>query len=412
MASPIIKTNFKSSDGLDLGEKLITKDYLISVYPHLVPHLVSPELYIWGALKQSNGNFAQYSTAISINTFSNWKQVAYPKFGNQSSTFHYAAIKNDGTLWTWGENNFGQLGLGVVDSVIRAAPVQVGSDTDWKQVSCGTFHTMAIKNNGSIWGCGRNNSGQLGKGNLINNSSFVQTAPGYDWKFVAANYVNSFAIKTNGTLWSWGTNESLSLGLGNNSTSFRVTTPNQIGSDDKWKFIDCNYNHAVAIKTDGTMWGWGWNLYGQLGDGTTSSRSSPSQQFTLDTDWKSVSCGFRHTAAIKTNGKLYSCGTNANGALGINSSSSDSYSSFVEIFGKGLWKQVSSGYDFSCAIAMDGSMWAWGNNRDNQLGSSIYTLNTNSQVIFPIENTLYSKNWKQVSCAPYAASGIKSFEFI
>lgn len=416
MPSPIITTNFKSSDGLDLGEKLITKDYLLSVYPHLVPHLVTPELWIWGAYKQVSGTFTQLSTAIPIDTNSNWKQTSFCKYGLVNSIFHAGAIKSNGTLWTWGDNNNGQLGLGSIDSNVRTLPFQVGSDTNWKQIACGSFHTVAIKTDGTIWSWGRNSEGQLGLGtptspNTTNRSSPVQIGSGTDWKYVAAGYRATYAIKTDGTLWSWGTNYGLALGLGQSSDTYRITYPSQIGSDNTWKFIDCHTDHVMAIKSDGTMWSWGRNSNGQLGLGDFTSRSSPNL-IGSDTDWKQVSCGFRHTSAIKTNGRLYSCGTNSSGALGINSSSSTDYSSFVEVYNKSFWKQVSCGFDFTCAIRMDGAMWSWGNNRDNQLGNQNYTNSSYSYVVFPIENTIYSKNWKQVSCGPFHVASIKSFEFI
>ena len=217
------------------------------------------------------------------------------------TSFDDLFVRNDqfteGGLWLWGYGVFGGLGDNTITN--RSSPVQtVSGGTNWKQVAGGQNHTAAIKTDGTLWLWGYNNAGQLGDNSITHRSSPVQTVSGgTNWKLVAAGTYSTVAIKTDGTLWTWGRN---SVGeLGDNTRTHRSSPVQTISGGTNWKQV-AGGNHTVAIKTDGTLWTWGNNSYGALGDNSTTNRSSPVQTVSGGTNWKQVSCGAGyHTFAIR-----------------------------------------------------------------------------------------------------------------
>jgi len=272
------------------------------------------------------------------------------------------AIKTDGTLWSWGSDYGGQLGLGNNHS-IRLSPVQVGSLTDWDNISGGYQHSLAIKTDGTLWSWGGNSYGELGQGNRTHRSSPVQVGSLTDWDNISGGREFTLATKTDGTLWSWGRNDDGQLGQGH--TTDRIS-PVQVGSLTDWDNISGGYQYSLAIKTDGTLWAWGRNSYGQLGQGNITHRSSPVQVGSL-TDWRYISAGCQHTLAIKTDGTLWSWGRNTYGQLG--SGNRANRSSPVQVGNLTDWKYISAGCQHTLAIKTDGTLWSWGRNDDGQLGS-------------------------------------------
>ena len=203
----------------------------------------------------------------------NWASVS-------SSNLHTVAVRADGTLWSWGMNGFqnngwwhgdGQLGDGTVTN--RNIPVQIGTDTNWATVSAGHNHSAAIKTDGTIWTWGGNQAGQLGNGSsqgqvfdrnpqpntvpiqVGSDTNWVVVSTGGDSHFSGESWGRTVAIRADGTLWAWG------RGHG--------TSPVQIGTDTNWMYVSTGRNHTVAIRADGTLWAWGENRDGRLGDGTT-----------------------------------------------------------------------------------------------------------------------------------------------
>jgi alpha-tubulin suppressor-like RCC1 family protein len=334
----------------------------------------------------------------------NWRFLS--SGGNYNS-----AIKTDGTLWGWGTNGSGQLGVG--DTTTRLTPVQIfGGGNNWTYSDSGSDRTFASKTDGTLWSWGNNNVGQLG----INTSGGSISTPvttfagGTNWILSSSfrQSLTSSVIKTDGTLWVWGGNSVGQLGIGDTIGRFTPVTTALGGND--WKGVGGGSGHIVAVKTNGTLWSWGLNDNGQLGIGDTSNRILPTQ-VGVSTDWNRVYTTAFSSFAIKTNGTLWCWGLNDNGQLGIG----DTIGRFtpVEIFGGGAWKQVKSRGgpspdNHTIAIKVDGSLWVWGGNQFGQLGTGDYETK-----LTPVTTVLGGNNWKDACGSRFHTVAIrttKSFE--
>jgi alpha-tubulin suppressor-like RCC1 family protein len=300
--------------------------------------------------------------------------------GSESdSSGHNISRKTDGTFWVWGSNVYGELGVG--DNYNTQAPLLMSSITDWFQVTAGGLHTIGLKNNGTLWTWGRNNYGQLGLGDSgIDRNTPTQVIIGsdIDWSRVSGGDLHTIALKTNGTIWTWGRNRYGQLGLGNTQTRW---TPAQviIGSDIDWSLVAGGSYHTIALKTGGTIWTWGWNNYGQLGLGDTQNRLTPAQIIIgSDIDWSLVSGGAFHSIALKTGGMLWTWGNNAFGQLGIGDTSHRRTP--VQIGIQTDWSIIETGDDYSLGLKLNGIVWAWGKNEYGQLGLQD-TMNRNTPTL-------------------------------
>ena len=255
---------------------------------HCVAIKTDGTLWAWGYNNRGQlgqSNVTNYSSPKQIGSLTTWSKVT-------AGAYHSAAIKTDGTLWTWGNNVnfnativFGCLGLGTAASY--SSPKQVGSLTDWLTIVGGGYQLYASKTDGSIWSWGYNANGQLG----LNVSTYAFSSPKQigtltTWSKIGKNSNGPKVTKTDGTLWAWGLNSSGELGLGNRTT---YSSPKQIGSLTTW-ISAFSGQSTVALKTDGTLWVWGLGTSGQLGLGNTTSYSSPVQVGSL-TSWQAVFFG-------------------------------------------------------------------------------------------------------------------------
>jgi len=323
-------------------------------------------------------------------TFYNYTEDGYVY--SFDDVFVPADAFREGNLFTWGRNTNGQLGINNTNT--RCTPVTTSTGgANWKQVACAGAgnHTAAIKTDGTLWTWGRGTEGQLGDNTAVSTSTPVQTfTTSTNWKQVSCGTNFTSAIKTDGTLWTWGINSAGELGV-NNLTSPRCTPVTTFTGGTNWKQVACGGNHTAAIKTDGTLWTWGGNAtFGQLGDNTATDRSTPVQVFGSATNWKQVACGGNHTAAIKTDGTLWTWGRNSNGQLGTGGADKPTP---VQVASVTNWKQVSCSNLNTAAIKTDGTLWTWGVNSYGQLG-----VNDTTQRNTPVTTFAGGTIWKQVSC--------------
>jgi hypothetical protein len=266
---------------------------------------------LWATGGNFNGNLGVNSTSpaittlVQVGTENNWKEV--------SGDYFTIAVKYDGTLWAWGQNDGHQMGDGSC-CADRLVPGQVGTDTDWQKVEVsGSRSAFAIKTNGTLWVWGTNISGLLGSNVVQSISVPTQFTTDSNWDKVAAGYVHILALKTDGTLWAWGDGTTGGCGDGL-PLSYLRSSPHQVISTGTWATMSAGQQFSVGIKTDGTLWAWGQNDQGQLGDGTTTNKSLPEQIGTA-TNWQSVSCGYVGVAALRTDGSLWTWGDNTYGQL-------------------------------------------------------------------------------------------------
>jgi len=258
-------------------------------------------------------------------------------------------------LYGWGSNSWGALGNGAIFGVVFT-PTQIGTAT-WKMIDAGLGYSVAVKDDGTLWSWGTDADEQLGNGTLTDATTPKQISTAGNWQSLSCGLDHTVCVKTDGTLWGWGNNIEGGLGTGNAAD---VTTPTQIGGGTAdWKFAAAGVHYTLAIKKDGTLWGWGDNNYGELGDGSTSDRYSPVQIGT-DNDWKMVAAGAYYTFGIKNNGTLWAWGKNSFG--GANETSP------VQVGTATDWKIVATNDDSHFAIKTNGTLWAWGDNIAGQLG--------------------------------------------
>jgi alpha-tubulin suppressor-like RCC1 family protein len=249
-------------------------------------------LWTWGKNNSGQlglGDNTNRSSPTQVGALTNWSLLT-------TSYRNFTAIKTDGTLWTWGYNGVGQLGVGTSGAgTQRSSPVQVGALTNWAKLNRTQDSydvAAAIKTDGTLWTWGRATDGVLGHGNTTNYSSPKQVGALTNWSLISVDTTCAGAIKTDGTLWTWGGNASGQLGLGN-KTSY--SSPKQLGAATDWSKISIGDNAMLAVKTGGTLWSWGRGTSGQLGQNipgglVTSYRSSPGQVGALTT-WTDTALG-------------------------------------------------------------------------------------------------------------------------
>jgi alpha-tubulin suppressor-like RCC1 family protein len=273
-------------------------------------------------------------------------------------------------LWSWGRNLYGALGLGLTTSARLSSPVQIGSETNWSKISAAngylfeTRHNLAIKDNGTLWAWGANEYGQLGNGLTADTSVVVQVGTGItgNWLSADCGELMCAGIRAEGatgrTIWTWGNSRYGRLGR-DHGFNFAIRNPVLLGtnSDRDWEMVSCGGQHMVALKvrgTERTLWAWGRNTWGQLGLGDTRNRSSPVQIGT-DTDWAKIECGFLHTFASKTDGTMWGWGRSSSNRLGMPDSILLGVSSPVQIGTSLNWKNPTSISDRNLASASSGS---------------------------------------------------------
>lgn len=281
---------------------------------------------------------------------------------------HVLAIKTNGTLWSWGLNQKGQCGNGTFGNQNYVlAPQQIGTD-NWQSVATGSEHSLAVKTDGTLWTWGWNTFGQLGTGNVNDQASPIQIGIESNWAKVYSTDRSSFAIKTDGTLWSWGNvgNGSNSSGalLGYNSTGNDYKTPHQVGTA-QWLMISTYSACTLGIKADGTLWVWGENdssaytgYYGISSLPDTNNYNNNPTQIGTDTDWQRISATQTNYRALKNNGTLWGWGKNESGVLGDGTAVSHYFP--IQLGTANNWIYLNSISSRIVGIQSDNSLYNWG----------------------------------------------------
>lgn len=364
------------------------------------------EALAWGfnnSGQLGNGSaFANQSSPVSVaSSISDWVQV-------DGGGSHTVALRGNGTVWSWGQNSSGQLGDGTMTN--KSSPVAVvGGFTDWVDVGAGEIHTVALRSNGTLWAWGFNNNGQLGTNNTSSFSSPVSIGGFTDWVEVSAGTYHNVAIRSNGQAWSWGSNSSGQLGDGTATT--KSSPVSIVGDITNWVQINAGRSHTVGVRSDGTAWAWGSNNRGELGTNNTSNFSSPVPVVGGFTDWVQLAASLNspgHTVGVRANGQLWAWGCNSNSIFGsgqLGDGTTSDRSSPVSVLGGFTdWVQVSAGKEFTVALRSNGTAWAWGDNSwdSGKLGDGT-TTNRSS----PVSVVGGITNWVQVDAGSSHTAAIR-----
>ncbi len=330
----------------------------------------SGTLFGWGLNDRGqlgDGTVISKSTPTQETTAaSNWAIVAASIPFNSATLNHTAAVRADGTLWAWGDNSSGQVGDSTSGNQRSAATQENLHATNWTAVAAGDGHTVAVRSDGTLWAWGRNNAGQLGDGTFTIRTVPTQIGSATTWIAVAAGGDHTLALRSDGTLWAWGDNNFGQVGDGTSGN--QRLSPVQIGTDTTWTAVAAGANHSVALRSNGTVWTWGLGTSGQLGHGNTANRLSPMQvAFAPANEWASIAAGSEHTVAIRSDGTLWAWGNNSSGQIGDNTGVNRTLPT-QENTGATTWAQAAAGLRHTIAVKTDGTLWAWGDNTDGELG--------------------------------------------
>ena len=356
--------------------------------------------YSWGS--NSNGELGNLSTAGTsspvsvVGGFKDWVDVS-------AGFAHTAGVRSNGGAWAWGTNAQGQLGNN--STANTSSPVSVvGGFTNWCQVSAGAVHTVGVTLDGSAWSWGCNGQGRLGDNTTTDRSSPVSVVGGFsDWCQISAGLAHTIGLRTGGSAWSWGCN---SYGqLGDRSTTSRTSPVSVVGGFTDWCQVSASTLHTIGVRTTGTAWAWGRNECGQLGTNNTTSRSSPVSVVGGFTNWCQVSAGARHTTALRRDGTAWAWGSNVCGQLGTNNTTSRS-SPVSVVGGATNWCQLSAGYNHNIAVKMDGTVWSWGSNSSGQLGDNSLAARSS-----PVSVVGGFNSWAQASGGCCHSIGTTVFDF-
>jgi len=332
-------------------------------------------LWSWGTNNYGQvgvNHTAEISSPTQIGALTTWKFINGATGGGGGNF----AINLSGNLFAWGNNPSGQLGLSDKDK--RSSPVQVGSDTTWKYISNAYGQGIsAIKTDGTLWSWGNGTNGNLSQNNTTEYSSPRQVGTNTTWNSVVGNVSNAeafWATKTDGTLWAWGSN---TYGILAQSDLVKRSSPVQIGTETTWAHgqdkLCGGANHALATKTDGTLWSWGYNGFAVLGQNARSQYTHYSSPLQIPgTTWSSVTTNKYSVMARKTDGTIWTWGYNDQGELGQNDRAW--LSSPTQVGTNATWKsiQIQGGWNAGfTAIKTDGSLWTWGLNQQGGLGLNV-----------------------------------------
>ena len=292
---------------------------------------------------------------------------------------HSLAIGSDGKVYSWGYNGFGQLGDGTTFDSSTPLAITLASGVTATAIAAGSYHSLAIGSNGTVYTWGSNSSGQLGNGttNESDSPAAITLASGVTATAIAGGGAYSLAIGSNGKVYAWGFNSDGQLGNGT-TTSSSTPVAITLASGVTATAIAAGAYHSLAIGSDGKVYSWGYNGGGELGNGTTTSSSTP-MAITLASGVtpRTIAAGTSHSLAIGSNGTVYAWGFNNNGQLG-NGTTTMSLTPVAITLASGVTATaVAAGYAHSLGIGSNGRIYAWGSNSAGQLGNGMSNTSPN-----------------------------------
>jgi alpha-tubulin suppressor-like RCC1 family protein len=365
-----------------------TKTYRITIEPPPPPPCTSncstASAYAWGynnVGQLGNDSTMNSSLPVQVSNSGSFKAVS-------AGENHNLALDTSGTVWAWGYNNYGQLGDGTTTTALT--PVQVSGLSGVTAIAAGNGHSLAVRNDGTVWAWGRNDYGELGDGTTSNSSTPVQVQGLSGVTAIAADKgSSSMAVRQDGTVWAWGYNYFGQLGDG---TTDNRLTPVQVSGLSGVIAIAAGSGHSLALTSDGSVWAWGSNGVGELGDGTTTDSLTPVHVGGLSGVTRiSVSDGSSY--ALRSDKTVWAWGWNGYGQL--SDGTTNNSSTPVQVTGLPSVIAISSGGQSALALADDGTVWAWGYNGEGELGDA--TTNNSSTPVHVIGlNRIFavSAGWK------------------
>ena len=274
---------------------------------------------------------------------------------------HSVAIDLDGNVWAWGSNQYGQCGTTTNYGSSKYVPSKVDGINNVKKVSAGTHHTLALKTNGEVWAWGYNHYGELGVGDIYYRSYPIQSQTNGTVIDISAGYFCSTAITEN-NIYSWGRDVSGQFSRGITASSY--TPVAATGITGPFKQIATGYDFTVVLKEDGTVWSAGYNGVGQFGNGT-QTHSATFTQATSISGVETIDAEGYFAIAIKNDKSVWATGGNWTGQLGTATRVHES--TYIELVGEPKMNQISLGYEFSLGLGTDGKVLAWGSNGYGQV---------------------------------------------
>ncbi|HYO72467.1 MAG TPA: RCC1 repeat-containing protein, partial [Archangium sp.] len=273
------------------------------------------------------------------------------------------AVRHDGTVWAWGSNFAGK--LGDATNTQRTTPVQVLGLTGVTAVAAGSRHSLALRQDGTVWAWGANDNGQLGDGTTTQRSTPVQVSGLTDVTTLTTGYSYALTVRQDGSVWGWG-NATRVGQPGDASNPRMISTPVQVPGLTGATAVSAGGTHALVLRNDGTVWGWGSNSSGQLGEVTLPSESSTPVLVPGLSGVTAIAVGTTHSLLLLDDGSVRTCGDNAFGQLG----NGKTLHRFTPVPVSGLTSvtTVLAGNTHSLALRQDGTVWAWGSNTAGQLG--------------------------------------------
>ena len=350
-------------------------------YYHSLLAKADGTVWAWGGNNNGqlgDGTTTGSSTPVPVTTLSS---VVAVSAGSEYSL----ALEDDGTVWAWGRNYYGQLGDGTTTN--SSIPIAVSNLSDVVAIAAGWYHNLALKDDGTVWAWGNNSSGQLGNGTTTNSLTPTSVSVLTDIVAVSAGYSHCLALKSDGTVWFWGT------GYSGNGTSATSLNPVQVSGLDCMVSVMAGEYYSMAVRADGTVWAWGVNWSGQLGDGTYTDRLTP-VRLLYTNSIKSIVYGSdldeAFSMALKEDGSMYAWGSNWAGQLGDGTTTYRSTPAQISSI-TGVM-EIAAGGGHSLAIKSDGTVWTWGWNGNGQLGDgTAANVSTPTQIdIVAFDNMIYS----------------------